>query len=287
MIRVTLRTGPFVTEIGTDIPFLHSELTRLYGSGNIVAPGRFADFHVEVQRAKGLRRHIRPQAVFDFDGFQPLKPLGLRQAVPLLEWGMNWIIGGEAHQYLILHAAVVERNGRALIMPAEPGSGKSTLTAALVYRGWRLLSDELTLIRPRDGLALPLARPINLKNESIDVIHRYAPGVFMSAAAYGTAKGTVALLSAPADSVARDNEPALPRWVVFPQFSAGAPARLEKRSKAGSLLYIGDNSINLHMHGAAGFELVADLVDRCDCLEFVYGDLDEAVRVFDSLAQTA
>jgi predicted ATPase len=33
---------------------------------------------------------------------------------------------------------VVERDGHALILPAMPGSGKSTLTAALVQRGWRL-----------------------------------------------------------------------------------------------------------------------------------------------------
>jgi predicted ATPase len=31
-----------------------------------------------------------------------------------------------------------------VILPAPPGSGKSTLCAALVTRGWRLLSDELT-----------------------------------------------------------------------------------------------------------------------------------------------
>jgi predicted ATPase len=46
----------------------------------------------------------------------------------------------------MLHAAVVEKNGKALILPALPGSGKSTLSAALAMNGWRFLSDEFTMI---------------------------------------------------------------------------------------------------------------------------------------------
>ena len=56
-----------------------------------------------------------------------------------------------AHQYLIIHAAVVEKNGLAAILPAPPGSGKGTLTAGSVLSGWRLLSDELTLIDRLSG----------------------------------------------------------------------------------------------------------------------------------------
>ena len=75
----------------------------------------------------------------------------------------------------MLHAAVVERNGSALFLPAMPGSGKSTLCAALTYRGWRLFSDEFGLIEPARGAVLPLPRAIPLKNRSIEVIRRFAP----------------------------------------------------------------------------------------------------------------
>ena len=64
----------------------------------------------------------------------------------MLEWGLNWCVAGHAHQYLMLHAAALERNGRAVILPGDPGAGKSTLTAALMLSGWRLLSDEITLV---------------------------------------------------------------------------------------------------------------------------------------------
>ncbi len=100
----------------------------------------------------------------------------------MLEWGLNWCVSAHCHQYLIFHAAVIEKSGRALILPAPPGSGKSTLCAGLVNRGWRLLSDELTLIDIASCGVVPLPRPVSLKNASIDVIRAYAPAAAIGAA---------------------------------------------------------------------------------------------------------
>jgi hypothetical protein len=35
-----------------------------------------------------------------------------------------------------------------------------------------------------------------------------------------------------------------------------------------------------------GFEALARLMDVCDCYEFSYSDLDEALTLFDSMAST-
>ena len=227
------------------------------------------------------------QVLFQFDGSPPFLPLPGEQAFPIMEWGLNWCVSAHCHQYLVLHAAVVERAGRAVILPAPPGSGKSTLCAGLVSRGWRLLSDELTLISPATGHITPLARPISLKNASIDIIGRFAHEMRIGSTVHDTLKGSVAHVKPPAESVRRQAECAKPRWIVTPRYKAGAAAQLEAVPKGRAFMHLIESSFNYELHGRAGFEVLAHLIAGCDSYEFSYADLDEAVAIFDRLAAAA
>jgi HprK-related kinase A len=281
--QLCLHTGPFLSRIRTSIAGVIEGIALLYADYPIGLSEEFADFHIALTRPGGLRRWYRPQVNFELDGAAPFKPLPLDQALPFLEWGLNWCIGLHAHRFLIIHAAALERGGRAAILPGPPGAGKSTLTAFLVHNGWRLLSDELALVRLDDGHVTPLARPISLKNQSIDLIAQLLPGAVLSRKAHDTAKGTVALLKAPGEAIRRVAETAAPAWVVFPRFAAGAAARLEPRSKADILIELGENAFNYSIHGERGFEVLSSLVDRCDCYTFTYSKLDEALELFEAM----
>lgn len=284
---VWLRTGPFSLKIQSRFAYVAQGLTELYGQFEVRnAHESFADFHVAVNPPATVRRWIRPQAIFSFDGMRPFKPLPGDQAFPMLEWGLNWCVSTQAHHYLIIHAAVVEKNGRAAILPAPPGSGKSTLTAGLVLSGWRLLSDELSLIERKTGLLYPLPRPISLKNGSIDVIRAFAPDVYINRASHDTAKGTVAHMRPPRESVRRQHEPVRPGWVVFPKWEAGATTRLTPRSQAQTFMYLAQNAFNYSHLGADGFRVGTALIDQSVCYDFRYSKLDEAIVAFDQLATT-
>jgi HprK-related kinase A len=280
-----LRTGPFVNCVRTDVDRLAAGIGIMYADYPVENAGGFADFYLDIERARGLRRWWRPQIKFAQDGMAPFQPLPVVQAYPMLEWLLNWCVSQRAHGYLLIHAAVLERHGRAVILPAPPGSGKSTLCAALVGHGWRLLSDEMTLVRPADGLLVPLPRPVSLKNASIDVIRAAFPDAMLSPPVEGTAKGTIAHLRPPRASIERAAEPARPAHIVFPQFEAGAATSLAPVPKARAFMQVAENSFNYPSLGLRGFDTLTRLVDGCSCHAFNYSSLPEALALFDRLVR--
>lgn len=278
-----IKTGPFVFSIRSTLKALSDGLVALYDEFPVVDANTFADFHISVDRAKGLRRWIRPQSFFDFDGEIPFKPLTAGQGFALLEWGMNWCIYNHAHDFLIIHGATLERNGRALLMPAPSGSGKSTLCGALMTQGWRLLSDELILISPSNGLIHPLGRPISLKNHSIEVLKKFAPDHHITAPVYDTAKGTVAHMKPSRESVIRCDELSQPRWVIFPQYSPNADTQLQPINKADLCMRLIDNSFNFNILGQQGFITMTNMVSNATGFSATYSDLHDVIRQINQL----
>ena len=281
---LALQTGPLVFRVKSKMPDVARSVQMLYGRHPFFIDPEFADFHVELCAPKNLRRWMRRQAEFLIDGESPFEPLPRDQAPAMLEWGMNWAIASSCHQWLTIHAASLERNGQVVILPAPPGSGKSTLCAALALRGWRLLSDELTLIELDSLQAHALARSINLKNQSIDVIRGFEPSAVWSPETYDTAKGRVTHLVPPVNSVDRMLETGQPRWIVFPRYVAAAEPLLTPRSKVQTFTHFAENAFNYSILGELGFDVVDRLIRQCDCYDFEYSRLDDALEVFDWLA---
>ena len=278
-----LKLGPFVARLKTNVPALANDIALMYADFETCPDDAFADFHVEIAYESGLRRWLKPQVRFFFDGRPSFVPLPAAQAFAMLEWGLNWCVAAHCHQYLIIHAAVIEKNGRSAILPAPPGSGKSTLCTGLVMRGWRLLSDELALYDLQNGLIYGMSRPINLKNQSIDLIKQFAADAVMTASMPDTTKGTVALLRPPLNSVLHVNEPVRPSWIILPKYMPQAPAELVPHSKAHTFMLIAEQSFNYDIQGLHGFEAIGNLVDAASCYQFTYSQLDDAERVFADL----
>lgn len=278
-----LTLGPFVARIKTDVPSLAGDISLIYADFDVCPDDAFADFHVEVARETGLRRWFKPQVRFFFDGSPSFIPLPAAHAFAMLEWGLNWCVAAHCHQYLIIHAAVIEKDGKAAVLPAPPGSGKSTLCTGLVMRGWRLLSDELALYDMDTGMIYGMSRPINLKNNSIDVIRQFAPAAVMTAPMADTTKGTVALVRPPLASVLRVDEPVRPTWIILPKYSSEAAPELVPHSRARTFMLIAEQSFNYDVQGRRGFEAIGKLVDESQCYQFTYSQLDDAERLFNEL----
>ncbi|MFW6107558.1 MAG: hypothetical protein ACOC70_00025 [bacterium] len=68
------------------------------------------------------------------------------ELVPWLEGEVvRWLLG-RLRGYGQIHAAAVERDGRAIVLAGGPDSGKTSLACAFGLAGWGVMSDEVALV---------------------------------------------------------------------------------------------------------------------------------------------
>src|SRR3954451_9468110 len=109
-----------------------------------------------------IEDHVAPDIVIDIsaellenghlqsDVYRNGSPIGrarrLSHVAPIVKAAI-WQSAINAHDFLLyVHAGVVGTNTSSVLLPSAAGSGKSSLTMALVNRGFRYFSDEVALI---------------------------------------------------------------------------------------------------------------------------------------------
>ncbi len=261
---------------------LAAQVQSVYRHFPFQCAGEWADIHARVDDVGGWRRLIRRQVFFSADARVVFAPFPADSPLPLLEWGCNWLIGNRLNHLLLFHAGALERDGLTLLLPATPGSGKSTLSAALSLRGWRLLSDEFGAFDPASECFRSVLKPVALKNESIDVIRRFDPQATIGPKFPKTRKGTVAHLAAQMDAVKRRAEPARPGAIILPRWEAGSPTRWEPVPPHNAFSALAFNAFNYQLLGEIGFDAVLRIVRGCLAWQLVYSNLDDALRTIEN-----
>lgn len=272
---LALGVGALAIRIFSRLRAVERGVRVLYADYPLLDAAGFADFRVRVDAPPGLRRWFRPQAQFYLGRVSPFQPLPRHHALAMLEWGLNWCASSSLHRYLVLHAAAAERDGRTYLFPGASGSGKSTMVAALMLSGWRLLTDELVLIRLDTGAVQPFPRPLGLKNASIQIIQRDYSQAVMGEPVNDTTKGQVAHLRPSALSVQEARSPGRIAGVVFPRYRHGAAAEVHECQPADAFLALVNQSFNYQVLGESAFRLLTTLAQDVPAYDIQYGTLDE------------
>lgn len=250
------------------------------------ASDAFVDFDVQVLPGKGLRRWWHPQVRFLLDGAESFFPLPAGQSAPFFEWGLNWCVANRPMGYLVMHAGLLARADRALMMPGFPGAGKSTLCASLcLLGGWQLLSDELAILDPKTGLMQPHPRPISLKNASIDVVSAF-PKARLGPVYHDTRKGSISHATCPIASIEAADTRAKVSWVVLPRFELGAEPVCESISRVEAFALISEQSFNKERMGEVGFEALCSMLSDAECYQIVYGSTADGLKLVHDITQT-
>lgn len=240
---------------------------------------QFVDFQLHFSRSS-----LRPGAAYSFKlGSQHFRYANEAGMLPVFEWGLNWVVTSFIAQYLSFHAAVVEKNGVTLVLPAPPGSGKSTLCAILMLSGWRLLSDEHCLLDMETLELVPYVRPVAIKNNSITVLQTMFPDARRSRIYPHTIKGSIQYLAPTESSWTQAATRCRAVMIIFPKFQTDSGFQLTPIKEADLFNRLLRNCFNYDVFGEQSFNAVCDWLNELTAVDLIYSDSDAVLRWLDSL----
>lgn len=166
---------------------------------------------------------------------------------------------------LLFHAGAVERDGVAVLFPGESGTGKSTMVAACVRRGFGYLTDEMVALDLSTGAVRGWPRPIMLTpwaQEALGLPVRDG----------GEGKAAVSCAELGGTTV----EAALPVAHVVGVRRGAAATTLGPMAAGDLLTLLLSSSFNHYRHGAAAWTAVAALAGRVQGWWLDAADVDSA-----------
>jgi len=187
------------------------------------------------------------------------------EAVLLLESDLTLELQRRRSDLCFLHAAAVERGGRAYLLAAESGAGKTTTTWGLLQHGFRYLTDELSALDLATMLVHPYPYALSFKTPPPD--------------GYPLPEGSVELgrlvhlptRCLPAPPL---QQPAPVAGALLIRFDAARSAPQLRRlsaSEAGAHLYVA--ILNALSHGGQGLDAAIVLAGRVPCFALDAADL--------------
>lgn len=187
---------------------------------------------------------------------------------------------------VLIHAALVARSGRGILMPGRGGAGKSTLCLRLLSRGFQYFTEEHALLRTAgggvDGVAFP--NRIGIRDGSAHLFPELARQWERDVL---TGKRFFLPLDAiplRADARCRIDT------VLFPRFTAGADFAIEPVAARDALLrfvrddyfLLGYQFVRDKVGSARHFDLLATLATSTAAYEVTFSAKDEH-RVVDAV----
>lgn len=280
--EANIRIGPVGFRIGSHWRAPVAALERLYAG---YPAADVPDFTVRLEPAGRLRGWWRPSIALAGDYMLPeAAPMTLAHGLLAAEMAMNLQVALGWRRHLLLHAACVERDGRALVLTGESGAGKSTLATLLSLRGWRLMGDEFALLDLTDGSVRAFPRLISLKNAAIAEVAPHVSPERLGPLLRGTPKGDIRHLVPDAAAIAAMDTPATPAMLLFPRYGAAAAVRAVGAGEA--FVRLTQASTNYAALGEAGFRSLSRFVDEVPRAAIDYPDTSGALEAVDSLWAT-
>jgi Coenzyme PQQ synthesis protein D (PqqD) len=213
--------------------------------------------------------------------------LGEDQWLPWLMADLFQALCAKQADRLLLHAAVLVRDGLALLLPAAARSGKSTLSMALSAAGWKVYSDELAPVDPATLQVGPFPLPVGIKHRSVAALSPWFPGLG-EIPAHRRADGQLVryLGGAELALAPRRAAPVDIQWLIFPRYDPASKTTLRQLEPLAALELLAATGSSQRPLRECDIEALLQLAGERDSFLLEYADLQAAVRLVDAAAQS-
>lgn len=194
-----------------------------------------------------------------------------------------WLEIADLHGFFLeLHAGAVGGGplgaDGCILLPARPGSGKSTLTAALVQTGWSYLSDEVALLDAETMRVAPVPTALCVKRSGLEPVVEFWPAAKDLAFHLRADGKRVAYLAPPAERVVPPDARMAVRAIVFPRFRKGVDLTWNRLSQTDALRSLVDECVAISGRlDVARVQALVNWIAGIPCHELTYGTTASAV----------
>ena len=246
--------------VGTDVPELREHLARTYAS------------MVVRRRGNTISRFdlMRAPAGFAISGPIELFYEGeVSSLYDLLKHELLAQFIRERQDLLWLHAAAVERNGKAILVAGPSGQGKSTISTRLCEMGWNFMSDDIAPVRMSSNDVLPFPQA---------PFRRIGAGIIPNRVALEALEKESVIISP--ESIRRQAAPIAA--IVFPVYRPGTRENLVSMPSGNAAFELLRSYTNFVDHKASGVARASELARQIPAYELIYSRGQDAAALLNS-----
>ena len=276
-------------EFGTEIERLLRSFPRCKGNNK-----RASKLRISIElKPPAPRRGTRPFHFFYREGQRIGKSTDWWQLFRFLEWQLDIFLAAAVTKSFLLHGGAVAKNGEGSLFLGESGSGKSSLTLAMLERGYQYYTDDLVIIDPKKAELSPFPKPFSLKDPSLfPALQEKSPAWLgpNESRSPDRRKRTgrndkLVWYIHPADvrpdAVGTASVPVTN--IFFPIYDPQSEPHIEPLTSGQAMRRLFINTVNFDLIGPGGLGLVSRLVKSARCFKVVVNGPDATAALIEQI----